>query len=79
MNEFGLIARYFDWPAPAGWLGVGDDAALVPLTADRELAVSVDMMIEGRHFFADADPACLARKASRVSSGRVEATVWPAR
>ncbi|SFN10917.1 thiamine-phosphate kinase [Formivibrio citricus] len=67
MNEFGLIARYFDWPAPAGWLGVGDDAALVPLTADRELAVSVDMMIEGRHFFADADPGCLARKALAVN------------
>lgn len=66
MNEFGLIARYFDWPAPAGWLGVGDDAALVP-PEGMTLAVSVDMLVEGRHFFADVDPGCLARKALAVN------------
>lgn len=67
MNEFGLIARYFDWPAPAGYFGVGDDAALVPLESNRQLVVSVDMMVEGRHFFPDADPGCLARKALAVN------------
>jgi thiamine-monophosphate kinase len=66
MNEFGLIARYFDWPAPEGWLGVGDDAALVP-PEGMTLAVSVDMLVEGRHFFADVEPGCLARKALAVN------------
>lgn len=67
MNEFGLIARYFDWPAPPGYLGGGDDGALVPMSAGRQLVVSVDMMVEGRHFFPDVDPVCLARKALAVN------------
>ena len=32
--EIDLIARYFDWPAPAGILGVGDDAALLELAGN---------------------------------------------
>lgn len=67
MNEFGLIARYFDWPAPPGYLGGGDDGALVPMSAGRQLVVSVDMMVEGRHFFPDVDPTCLARKVLAVN------------
>lgn len=67
MNEFGLIERYFDWPAPQGVLGVGDDAALFEVAPGKQLAVSADMLIEGRHFFADADPGCLARKALAVN------------
>lgn len=67
MNEFGLIARYFDWPAPEGWLGVGDDAALIPPEPGMTLAISADMLVAGRHFFADVDPGCLARKALAVN------------
>lgn len=67
MNEFGLISRYFDWPVPIGYLGVGDDAALIPQGSNSQLVVSVDMMVEGRHFFSDADPGCLARKALAVN------------
>lgn len=67
MNEFGLITRYFDWPAPEGVLGVGDDAALMQVAPGNQLVVSADMLVEGRHFFADADPGCLARKALAVN------------
>lgn len=67
MNEFGLITRYFDWPAPEGVLGVGDDAALMNVTPGHQLVVSADMLVEGRHFFTDADPGCLARKALAVN------------
>lgn len=67
MNEFQLIARYFDWPASNAELGVGDDAALVSIAPGKQLAISADMLVEGRHFFADVDPDCLGRKALAVN------------
>jgi thiamine-monophosphate kinase len=55
MNEFDLIRRYFDRPAadPAVRLAVGDDAAILAPTPGHELLVSTDMLVCGRHFFAD--------------------------
>ncbi len=50
-GEFDLITRYFDRPAPSGMLGVGDDCALLSPAQGCELAVSTDMLVEGRHFF----------------------------
>lgn len=67
MNEFDLINHYFDWSVPSGWLGVGDDAALIPLSEGMQLVISVDMLIEGRHFFPDVLPERLARKALAVN------------
>lgn len=67
MNEFQLIARFFDWPACNADLGVGDDAALMTLGAGMQLAVSADMLVEGRHFFAGADAFSLGRKALAVN------------
>lgn len=67
MNEFQLIARYFDWSASNADLGVGDDAALVRVTPGKQLAISADMLVEGRHFFADVDPDCLGRKVLAVN------------
>ncbi|WP_309681530.1 thiamine-phosphate kinase [Polaromonas sp.] len=70
MSEFDLIARYFTRPAqPPGRaaLGVGDDCALLRLTPGMQLAVSSDMLVEGRHFFADVDPAALGHKALAVN------------
>ncbi|QAA94154.1 thiamine-phosphate kinase [Pollutimonas thiosulfatoxidans] len=66
-NEFDLIARYFSRPAPSGYLGVGDDCALLPLAGGRHLATSTDLLIEGRHFFADAQPEALGHKALAVN------------
>ncbi|PLC52300.1 thiamine-phosphate kinase [Pollutimonas nitritireducens] len=66
-SEFGLIARYFTRPAPPGFLGVGDDCALLPVAAGHHLATSTDLLIEGRHFFADVDPAALGHKSLAVN------------
>jgi len=65
--EFDLIARYFSRPAPCGFLGVGDDCALFPVAAGRHLATSTDLLVEGRHFFSDVDPAALGHKALAVN------------
>ena len=69
MNEFELIARFFARTPrdPSVVLGVGDDAALLAPTGGTELAVSVDMLVAGRHFLADADPEALGHKTLAVN------------
>ena len=67
LSEFELIGRFFTHPARGAKLGVGDDAALVRVRRGSELAISADMLIEGRHFFAGADPALLGHKALAVN------------
>ncbi|WP_341668834.1 thiamine-phosphate kinase [Alcaligenes sp. SDU_A2] len=67
LNEFGLIKQYFDRPAPDGYLGVGDDCALFTPTPGWQLASSVDLLIEGQHFFPDVDPFLLGHKALAVN------------
>lgn len=66
-KEFDLIARYFSRPAPSGFVGVGDDCAMFPVDAGFHLATSTDLLIEGRHFFADVDPNALGHKALAVN------------
>jgi thiamine-monophosphate kinase len=68
-TEFELIARYFTPPVVPGGIvrtGVGDDCALLDI-GDRTLAVTTDMLIEGRHFFATVDPQALGHKALAVN------------
>lgn len=70
MGEFELIRRYFwrDLPLPAPvLLGVGDDCALLRPTPGWQLAVSSDMLVQGRHFFADVDARTLGHKALAVN------------
>ncbi len=70
LSEFDLIARYFTRPPRAGGpvrLGVGDDCALLAPPPGESLAVSTDMLVEGRHFFAGADPCSLGHKALAVN------------
>ena len=70
MGEFDLIARYFTRPVRpdgAAVLGVGDDCALLAPAPGMQLAVSSDMLVEGRHFFADVDPEALGHKALAVN------------
>ncbi len=67
LSEFELIDRFFRRPAPHAVLGIGDDAALLAPTPGCELAVSVDMLVAGRHFFADVDPEALGHKALAVN------------
>lgn len=66
-SEFELIARYFTRAPAHAELGVGDDAALLRPAADKALAVSCDMLVAGRHFFADADARLLGHKALAVN------------
>lgn len=47
-------------------LGIGDDCALLDVAKDRLLAVSMDTLVGGVHFFADADPESLGHKALAV-------------
>ena len=67
MGEFDLIARYFTRPVRRAALGVGDDCALLKPAPGMQLAVSSDMLVEGRHFFAGTDPERLGHKALAVN------------
>lgn len=67
MGEFDLIARYFARPARRNPLGVGDDCALLQPAAGMQLAVSTDMLVEGRHFLSTVDPQRLGHKALAVN------------
>jgi len=67
MTEFDLIRRYFTRAAPSALLGVGDDAALLQVSAANVLAVSTDMLVSGTHFLPDADPFMLGHKTLAVN------------
>jgi thiamine-monophosphate kinase len=68
LSEFDLIRQYFDRQRPKrAVLGIGDDCALLAPEPGRQLAISTDMLVEGRHFFADADPVLLGHKALAVN------------
>ena len=67
MTEFDLIARYFTRPAKQAAVGVGDDCALVNPSPGMQLAISSDMLVEGRHFFSDVSPYSLGHKALAVN------------
>jgi thiamine-monophosphate kinase len=66
-SEFEIIRRYFTRPVKRALLGVGDDCALIAPESGNVLAVSTDMLVEGRHFFAGADAAALGHKALAVN------------
>lgn len=87
MGEFDLIRRFFQRPAAPGAapaaaigaapgvaLGIGDDAALLAPAPGMHLAISSDMLVQGRHFFADVDPAALGHKALAVNLSDMAAT-----
>jgi len=48
-------------------MGVGDDCALLRPDAGLDLAVTTDMLVEGRHFLPDAEPRALGHKALAVN------------
>jgi thiamine-monophosphate kinase len=72
LSEFDLIKQYFTRakradPLGRTVLGVGDDCALLAPTPGMQLAVSSDMLVEGRHFLAGADPFDLGHKCLAVN------------
>ena len=77
LSEFELIRKYFeraprvarlgDNASRSVALGIGDDAALLRPSAGMELAVSTDLLLEGRHFRAGADARKLGHKSLAVN------------
>jgi thiamine-monophosphate kinase len=67
MGEFDLIKRFFTRPTTRAALGVGDDCALLVPQPGMQLAISSDMLVEGRHFFPDVNPRTLGHKALAVN------------
>ncbi|MBN3806071.1 thiamine-phosphate kinase [Paraburkholderia sp. Ac-20336] len=75
LSEFSLIDRFFARRAAnlrsskvtGSALGIGDDCALLAPRPGEMLAISTDMLVEGRHFFADVDPEALGHKALAVN------------
>jgi thiamine-monophosphate kinase len=69
VNEFALIDRYFRRAPrhPSVRIGVGDDAAVVRPSPGTELALSVDMLVEGRHFLRGTEPFRLGHKTLAVN------------
>ncbi|ADJ29134.1 thiamine-phosphate kinase [Nitrosococcus watsonii] len=69
MNEFSLIEEFFadcTQKREDVVLAVGDDCALMTVPSGCELAVSMDTLVVGVHFTAEADPAALGHKALAV-------------
>ncbi|PMS23222.1 thiamine-phosphate kinase [Trinickia dabaoshanensis] len=71
LSEFALIERFFARrarlsPAKAA-LGIGDDCALIAPDPGHMMAVSTDMLVEGRHFLPNADPSALGHKTLAVN------------
>lgn len=71
--EFNLIAKYFTRATPGADLGVGDDAALLRVSTGHQLAISVDMLVAGTHFFHDASPYDIGWKAMAVNISDIAA------
>lgn len=70
MGEFDLIRRHLAGLAPEGTgirLGIGDDAAWLQPPPGRELVMTLDTLVAGRHFFPDTDPEALGHKALAVN------------
>ncbi|MBK1730723.1 thiamine-phosphate kinase [Thiococcus pfennigii] len=69
MSERDLIRDYF---AALGarradvLCGIGDDCALLAVPPDRQLAISIDTLVAGVHFFADCNPQALGHKSLAV-------------
>ena len=67
MNEFNLIKQYFTRVTHHTDLSVGDDAALIAVSAGMQLAISSDMLVAATHFFHDAAPHDIGWKALAVN------------
>ncbi len=71
-DEFDIIRRHFNRPGlafavPGVPLAIGDDCALLQPSPGCELAVSMDMLVEGVHFLSDCDPFQLGQRTLLVN------------
>lgn len=70
LSEFEVIDRYFrrlTSPRADVDLGVGDDCALLTVPPGQTLALSMDTLVEGRHFLPGTDPETLGHKSLAVN------------
>ena len=75
-GEFEIIRRYFRFaPGPGVDIGVGDDAAVLrpSLAGGRKIAISVDTINAGVHFFPDLAADKIARFAVVVNASDIAA------
>jgi thiamine-monophosphate kinase len=76
VSESQLIDRFFrelGAPRTDVALGIGDDAALVRVPADSELALTTDALIEGVHFLPAAPARSLGHRALAVNLSDIAA------
>jgi thiamine-monophosphate kinase len=69
LSEFSLIKQYFSELTAHRddvLLGIGDDCALLNCPSNQSIAVSIDTLVEGVHFFADVCPQKLGHKSLAV-------------
>ena len=73
LGEFDLIERFFKTPSASQLpnsainLGIGDDCALIRPPTGEEIAVTSDMLVEGRHFLKGANAEQVGLKALAVN------------
>jgi thiamine-monophosphate kinase len=67
LGEFDLIDKYFTRAVERAALGIGDDCAIFAPAPGMQLAVSSDMLVEGRHFLSTVAPERLGHKALAVN------------
>jgi len=70
MTEFDLIKNYFATQALKRTdvqLSIGDDAAIVTLTLDQQLAITTDTLVAGTHFLEDTHAHDIGYKALAVN------------
>lgn len=75
ISEFDIISTYFNKPGlvPDSAqqqhlpLGIGDDCALLSVPAEKQLAMSMDVLVADVHFPVDANSALLAQRALAVN------------
>lgn len=69
-SEFEIIRRFFKRQQPPRddvIIGIGDDAALLRVPADSELAVCMDTLVAGVHFPVSTPAAAIGHKALAVN------------
>jgi thiamine-monophosphate kinase len=70
LSEFDVIARFFSHSPVRRAdtiLSVGDDCALLSIPPGEALAVTMDTLVEGRHFPAETSPRNIGHKALAVN------------
>ena len=75
LGEFGLIRRIRDaFQVPGGYLGIGDDCAVLPQADGRQTLVTTDMLVKGNHFLReDIPPKLLGWKSGAVNFSDIAA------